>query len=175
VVVGGLLISLLRHSDRVTAACQAQLVNVIAPIRSEPGGPAWRQTTYHPFALTSRLARGEVLQVALSAPSYETAQHGSVSTVDAVATHDAVSGEVVVFAVNRDRAAPVSVALELRGFDRPLRVVEAWVLADDDLTATNTEDAPDRVVPRPLPVSDGVIVLPPVSWSAVRLGPVDPQ
>jgi alpha-L-arabinofuranosidase len=38
VVVGSLLISLLRHSDRVTAACLAQLVNVIAPIRSEPGG-----------------------------------------------------------------------------------------------------------------------------------------
>ena len=39
VVVGSLLISLLRHSDRVTAACQAQLVNVIAPILTEPGGP----------------------------------------------------------------------------------------------------------------------------------------
>ena len=30
--VGGLLISLLRHADRVKAACLAQLVNVIAPI-----------------------------------------------------------------------------------------------------------------------------------------------
>jgi alpha-N-arabinofuranosidase len=38
VVVGNLLISLLRHSDRVTAACQAQLVNAIAPIRAEPTG-----------------------------------------------------------------------------------------------------------------------------------------
>jgi alpha-N-arabinofuranosidase len=50
VVVGSLLIALLRHSDRVTAACQAQLVNVIAPIRTEAGGPAWRQTIFHPFA-----------------------------------------------------------------------------------------------------------------------------
>ena len=55
VVVGNLLISLLRHADRVTAACLAQLVNVIAPIMTEPGG-AWRQTTFHPFALTSRYA-----------------------------------------------------------------------------------------------------------------------
>ena len=38
VVVGGLLVSLLRHCDRVHIACQAQLVNVIAPIRTEPGG-----------------------------------------------------------------------------------------------------------------------------------------
>ena len=36
-------------------ACLAQLVNVIAPIMTEPGGPAWRQTIFHPFALTSRL------------------------------------------------------------------------------------------------------------------------
>src|SRR5690606_2806766 len=37
VVVGSLLISLLRNSDRVTAASLAQLVNVIAPIMTEPG------------------------------------------------------------------------------------------------------------------------------------------
>src|SRR5262249_47321512 len=50
VVVGSLLIALLRHCDRVSVACQAQLVNVIAPIVAEPGGPAWRQTIFHPFA-----------------------------------------------------------------------------------------------------------------------------
>ena len=38
VVVGTLLNSLLRHGDRVTVACQAQLVNVIGLIRSEEGG-----------------------------------------------------------------------------------------------------------------------------------------
>ena len=77
VVVGSLLISLLRHADRVHAACQAQLVNVIAPIRAEPGGPAWRQTTFHPFALTARLARGVVLRTAADAPSVPT-EPGSV-------------------------------------------------------------------------------------------------
>jgi alpha-N-arabinofuranosidase len=76
VVVGNLLISLLRHSDRVTAACLAQLVNVIAPIRTEPGGPSWRQTTFHPFALTSRHAVGNVLRVEPVTPAYETAKYG---------------------------------------------------------------------------------------------------
>ncbi len=51
VVFGNLLISLIRHADRVTAASLAQLVNVIAPIMTEPGGPAWRQTTFFPFAI----------------------------------------------------------------------------------------------------------------------------
>ena len=63
VVFGDLLITLLQHSDRVRSASLAQLVNVIAPIMTEPGGPAWRQTTFFPFSLTSRLrggARGAV-------------------------------------------------------------------------------------------------------------------
>ena len=57
VVVGSLLICLLKHADRVKAACLAQLVNVIAPIMTEPGGPAWRQTIFFPFAISARLAR----------------------------------------------------------------------------------------------------------------------
>jgi alpha-N-arabinofuranosidase len=44
-VVGCCLITLLRHADRVRIACMAQLVNALACIRTENGGPAWRQTT----------------------------------------------------------------------------------------------------------------------------------
>ena len=35
--------------------------------------PAWRQTTFFPFALTSRLARGVTLELKLDCPTYETA------------------------------------------------------------------------------------------------------
>ena len=57
VVFGSLLISLLKHADRVTSASLAQLVNVIAPIMTEPGGGAWRQTIYWPFLFASRHGR----------------------------------------------------------------------------------------------------------------------
>ena len=63
-------ISLLNHADRVTAACLAQLVNVIAPIMTETGGPAWRQTIFHPFAHFSRLGRGRVLRAEIDSPTY---------------------------------------------------------------------------------------------------------
>ena len=43
-LVGGFVNTLLRNSDRVRVACLAQLVNVIAPIMTEKGGPAWAQT-----------------------------------------------------------------------------------------------------------------------------------
>jgi alpha-N-arabinofuranosidase len=174
VVVGGLLISLLRHSDRVTAACQAQLVNVIAPIRTEPGGPAWRQSIFHPFAITARLARGNVLRVEVAAPTYHTERFGEVPLLDAVATHDPGTGDVTVFVVNRDQTGSVALSVPLTGFGAPLEVAEAWTVADADLYATNTAEHPDRVVPRPaeqVEVTDGVLraVLPAVSWTAIRL------
>jgi alpha-N-arabinofuranosidase len=175
VVVGNLLISLLRHTDRVAAACQAQLVNAIAPIRAEPGGPAWRQSIFHPFALTARLARGEVLRVALEAPRHDTARHGTVPLVDAVATHDPDAGAVAVFAVNRDRARPARLALDHGAFPG-YRVTGHTVLTHPDPAAVNSADAPGRVVPRSVPVGPDLI-LPPVSWNAIVLGrtPAAPQ
>jgi alpha-L-arabinofuranosidase len=179
VVVGSLLISLLRHSDRVTVACQAQLVNVIAPIMTEPGGRAWRQTIFHPFSLTSRLAKGTVLRVEPQAPTYETQRFGAVPVLDAVATHDAATGEVTVFAVNRDVDGPVDLTVGLSGLG-DLVVLEAWTVGGGDPYARNTADDPDRVRPEQLPgvaVVDGALsaTLPPVSWVAIHLAPRLPE
>ncbi|WP_433605518.1 alpha-N-arabinofuranosidase [Dactylosporangium sp. CA-139114] len=174
VVVGNLLISLLRHSDRVTAACQAQLVNVIAPIRTEPGGPAWRQSIFHPFARTAALARGVVLRTTVDAPGYETSRYGEAPIVDAVATYDAATGALALFAVNRDQARPVELTVDLRAFGAPARPAGSWTLWDDDVRATNTRDRPDRVTLRPAEdvTVDGhtaTLRLPPISWTAARL------
>lgn len=182
VVVGGLLITLLRHADRVGVACQAQLVNVIAPIRTRAGGPAWRQTIFHPFALTARLARGSVLRVEVSGPTVPTAAFGAVAALDATATYDEATGGVVVLAVNRslDQALPVDV--DLRAVvDRhgDLVVTEHQLIADDDAGASNTEAAPDRVVPRSgsgASVRDRHLhcLLPPLSWTVIQLEPSIP-
>ncbi|WP_246800323.1 alpha-L-arabinofuranosidase C-terminal domain-containing protein [Bradyrhizobium sp. ERR14] len=52
---------MLNHADWVRVACLAQLVNVIAPIRTKTGGGAWRQTIFFPFAHMSRVGRGSIL------------------------------------------------------------------------------------------------------------------
>jgi alpha-N-arabinofuranosidase len=171
VVVGSLLICLLRHSDRVHAASLAQLVNVIAPIVTEPGGRSWRQTTFHPFALTAAHAAGDVLRVEPTAPVYETAAYGETPVVDAVATvHD---GAVSLFAVNRSTSDQVRLATDARALGSP-RVIECVSLSDPDLRRTNTADSPGAVVPRPNPdvrVDGGRVelVLPAVSWTMLRL------
>lgn len=173
VVVGSLLISLLRHSDRVTAASLAQLVNVIAPIMTEPGGRVWKQTTFHPFALTSRHARGDVLRVEIDTPSHHTAEHGDTPLVDAVATYDAASGEVAVFAVNRSLTETVTVEIDVRSLG-DLELVEAVTLAHEDPYATSSVEDDTTLVPHPNPTAQVTgarvrVEVPPVSWSMVRL------
>ncbi|TRY19707.1 alpha-L-arabinofuranosidase [Tessaracoccus rhinocerotis] len=169
VVVGNLLISLLRHTDRVWVANQAQLVNVIAPIRTEKGGKAWKQTIFHPFALTSRHAAGEVLRVVVDGPTVASEEFGEVQAVDAVATWS--DDECVVFLVNRDESASVTAACEVPA---GLRVVEAltyanadprWhASADDDTTVLPTANDSVRLVG-----TDLELELPPISWTMARL------
>jgi alpha-L-arabinofuranosidase len=176
-VVGSLLITLLRHADRVAVACLAQLVNVIGPIRSEPGGPSWRQTTFHPFALTARHAHGTVLRTEVSGPVIETEKHGPVPALDTVSTLNEETGELTVLAVNRDQERPLGLRAALRGLGKPYRVVEHLLIADDDPDAANTQAEPERVVPRPVAETsvsaedELEAMLPPVSWSVIRLAP----
>ena len=173
VVFGSLLISLIRHADRVTAASLAQLVNVIAPIMTEPGGPAWRQTTFYPFAVTSRLAQGVTLELKLDCPTYSTGRYGEVPVVDAVATCDTESGETSVFLVNRslDEEVTIDIDVRLLGAVTLSHVESLW---DDDIHAANTLQDPERVGLRPnetARLEDGTvtITLPPVSWTALTL------
>ncbi len=172
VVVGSLLVTLMRHTDRVSMACQAQLVNVIAPIMTRPGGPAWRQTIFHPFALTAKHARGQVLQSAVVGPSVDTEAFGTVDALLTTVTHDPSSGDLVIFAVNRSRTQPIELTADLAAFRDP-QLVEHLVVHDDDPAAVNTEHQPDRVVPRTGKAEvDGstlTALLPPISWHCFRL------
>ncbi|MER6551948.1 arabinosylfuranosidase ArfA [[Kitasatospora] papulosa] len=173
VVFGSLLIALLRHADRVTVACLAQLVNVIAPIMTEPGGPAWRQTTFFPFAQAARYGQGQVLDVRVDSPTYGTAKYGEADLLHATAVRDPETGAVTVFAVNRsqDSALPLEVALAGLDLDR---VVEHQAVADADPEARNTLAEPERVLPHPAEgteLAGGTLkaVLEPLSWNMIRL------
>ena len=177
VVVGSLLSSLLRNVDRVSMANLAQLVNVIAPIRAEPGGPAWRQTTFHPFRLTAALAKGSSLRLNTDGPGLRTAQHGRVDVVDAAATFDEAGG-CAVFLTNRETRSATDVTMQVRG--ARLELDGAWtVTAHGDQTRHTTNSAAGQAV-RPAPLRaasatshpEGTIItatLPPLSWTALRL------
>lgn len=176
VVLGDLMITLLRNADRVHAASLAQLVNVIAPIMTEPGGgPAWRQTTFYPFALTAKYAKGgTVFEPKLSTGTFDTPKYGEVPAVNSVAVRGA-DGSVTVFVVNRSLQAGSEFEIKLpEGFKA--NTVEAQTLHEGDILARNTLEDQDRVTPHPngtvrLDADAGTVTatLPPVSWTAIHV------
>ncbi|SDS41190.1 arabinosylfuranosidase ArfA [Microlunatus soli] len=174
VVVGGLLISLLRHADRVKAASLAQLVNVIAPIMTEPGGDAWRQTTFFPFAETARRAVGASLRLRIDSDTHDTAKYGEVDSIDAAATHDQQTGTSSLFLVNRDHQAPSTITVDLTAFGGAT-VQDAFVLSDADRFAANTGEDQERVGLTELTSykingTELEIELPALSWATLTLG-----
>jgi alpha-N-arabinofuranosidase len=146
-IVGGVLITLMNHADRVQAACLAQLVNVIGAIMTESGGPAWRQTIFHPFSQASRFGYGNVLRAQIQTDSYSTAAHPSLDYLLASVLHEEKSGRATVFALNCSTTDPLQMTVELRGLGNR-RMVSASELHHHDLKAANTRSAPHTVEPR---------------------------
>ncbi|CAL8976388.1 Intracellular exo-alpha-(1-_5)-L-arabinofuranosidase [Tessaracoccus sp. O5.2] len=171
VVVGSLLITLMRHTDRVAMACQAQLVNIIAPIRTEPDGPAWRQTIFHPFALTSRYARGDVLDLRIASPTIDTAAFGPVDQIWGTATLDDANGDLAIFCVNRSERDDLTTSVDLAPLGN-VEIVEHLMVHEDDPSLTNVA-GDERVGPKPgrsaLDGSTLTLTLPAVSWHCIRL------
>lgn len=143
-LVAGMLITMLRHADRVKVACIAQLVNVIAPIMTSDTG-AWKQTIFHPFASISNYGRGTVLGTVVEAPSYESI-HGDAPYLDAVVVDNAEANALTIFAVNKSLDDTLLLSCDLRQYS-DYQVVEHTVLVNDDLKAVNTEANPNNVAP----------------------------
>ncbi|MGI6173795.1 MAG: alpha-N-arabinofuranosidase [Christensenellales bacterium] len=171
-LVGSMLLTMLRHADRVKIACMAQLVNVIAPIMTREGGGAWAQTIYWPLAHCSEYGRGISLRPIVQSPLYTCRDYGEVPYLDAtaVATDD---GGVTIFCVNRDLEEDMLLSCDMRAFGN-LRVAEHIVLHHDDVKAVNTEDAPDTVSPFTVTgdkIDGGRLEakIPALSWNVIRL------
>lgn len=165
-VVGCLLITLLRHADRVKMACLAQLVNVIAPIMTENGGRAWAQTIFYPFLDASANGRGVSLRTAVECGSYDAGKYGETPYLEAIAVANEEAREIVVFAVNRSLTEEMELDIQVTGYG-DLKKVQHRVLFCEDLKAVNTAGAPDTVAPAELPLTEAT-VLPKHSWNMLR-------
>lgn len=172
-VVGCMLISLLKHANRVKVACLAQLVNVIAPIMTENGGAAWRQTIFYPFMHASIYGRGTALVPLIQSPKYDTKEITDVPYLESIAVHNEKKGEVTIFAVNRHLEEALPLEVDLRSFEG-FTLLDHIVLESDDLKAYNTSATPNRVAPHRngnATVSDSIVNanLAKASWNVIRL------
>ena len=170
-LVGLMLITLMKHADRVKIACMAQLVNVIAPIMTEKDGGAWCQTIFYPLMHASAFGRGTVLEPAVTSESHDTSRHGQVSDVEAVAVYNEEHSEIRIFAVNRNIAEDVELTIDLRGFGNAA-FLEHLMLHNNNLKAVNGPDC-EQVSPKACRDVDNlqgkaVCVLKKASWNVLR-------
>jgi len=173
-LVGLMLITLLKHADRVKMACMAQLVNVIAPIMTDAkGGAGWKQTIFYPFMHASKYGRGVVLEPLMNTPKHATKKHDEITDIESVAVYNEETEELTIFAVNRNLEEDLQLVTDVRGMEG-YRVLEHLVLEHDDLKAVNAAGM-ERVKPQRVSQSEtdaGVMMslLHKASWNVIRLG-----
>lgn len=173
-LVGLMLITLLKHADRVKMACLAQLVNVIAPIMTDAnGGGAWKQTIFYPFMHTSKYGRGVALLPVICTPKFDTSRHVDVTAVEAVSVYNEEKDEVTIFAVNRSLKDDIELTTDVRSFEG-YRLLEHIVLENDDLKAVNgfanEKVAPKNTNQSALDAGTLTSMLHKASWNVIRLG-----
>jgi alpha-N-arabinofuranosidase len=170
-LVGCLLITLLKNCDRVKIACMAQLVNVIAPIMTQSGGDAWRQTIFWPYAHAANYGLGTVLTPIIECPAYEIEGGKKVPYIESLAIHNEEKNEMVVFAVNRSSDEALDFDVEFQGYTLG-GVIEYKEMSGHDIKKTNTQQD-GSVKPKDGKASvNGSSVnasLAPLSWNMIRV------
>ncbi|TSB48173.1 arabinosylfuranosidase ArfA [Alkalicoccobacillus porphyridii] len=172
-LVGSILMTLVRNADRVKMACMAQLVNVIAPIMTETGGSAWRQTIFYPYMHVSVFGRGTSLHPVISSPKYDSKEFTDVPYLDSAVVWNEEKDELTIFMLNRHLEEGLEVNVDIRSFEE-YKLKEHIVLENDDLKAVNTAIS-QPVKPHTnghSTVNDGYLQVqaPKASWHVIRLG-----
>jgi alpha-N-arabinofuranosidase len=171
-VVAQWLSLFLRHADTVHITCIAQVVNVIAPLLTTRD-KLLKQSTWYPFHLFAKYARGVSLSPHVVSPKYVTKKYGDQPLLDASATADPGTGRLSLFVVNRSTTDNLPLEVRLPGLTGGLtQFQEVHQLAGRDPKAANSFDKPDLIVPqalRPVAIQNGAarLLLPPLSFTVL--------
>lgn len=173
ILVGLILITFLKHADRLKMACLAQLVNVIAPIMTDNDGGAWKQTIFYPFLHASKYGRGVALKPVVSTQVHDTKNHCDVTDIESIAVYNEEKEEVTIFAVNRNVKEDVLFEGDVRGFEG-YTVKEYLCMEQDDMKAVNglgTERvAPYQKTEYTLDNGKFTTIMKKCSWNVIRFG-----
>lgn len=140
-VFSGMMMTMINHADRIKIGCMAQLVNVIAPILTTPGGGLLKQTIFYPYKAACQYAKGKALKTDVLADKIETV-YGDALAIYSAATYQEDEGELTLFLLNTSENS-VCAELKLGGFEN-LTLGEHQVLTGE-LSVKNTFEHPNNV------------------------------
>ena len=164
--LAGMACTLINNADRVKMGCLAQLVNVIAPIFTRPGGGLFRQTIYYPYKAAIQFARGQALRTVVRGEQMESRYGDTEKVYTACAYQD---GTYALFAVNKTAEAQ---DCDLDFQVTPVRMIERIELSGE-LHAYNCLEEPEKVVPKNVACERGTerihtVRLPAYSFTLLR-------
>ncbi len=163
----------LRKCDVLKMACIAQVVNVIAPLKTR-GDDLLRESTFYPFVMYAQHARGKSLRPKVDVATISTKRFGDVPLLDVAATVDDATKKAAVFLVHRGQTETLNVEISFRGANAPAKVAASRQIWGLDPKASNSFERPDVVAPREvgaMPLKNGSLrlKLPPLSVSVIAL------
>lgn len=165
-VVGCMMNTLINNTDTVKIACLAQLVNALAAIMTEPGGAAWAQSIYYPFAYASRYGRGTALRTETCCESYSCKISEAVPCLDTAAVLSPDGRELSIFVVNRSLEDAADCQLDIPYQWQITAHLSMHGFAVDEVnSATNTPVKPSSL---PLPEDGTSLRFPALSWNMIR-------
>ncbi len=135
----------LRHAGTVKIANIAQVVNVIAPVFTNPDG-MFLQTIFYPFELYSRTCGSQTIDVCYSGDTFSSGEHKGVPTLDIAATIDETKRQLVLYVVNRSRQRYTETGIKLTS-GKFADKATVFVINGPDIEAENSFEKPDEVVP----------------------------
>ena len=133
----------IRHAQTVKMANIAQIVNVIAPIFTNPDG-LFLQTIFHPFEVYSQTCGNIALDAFWEGETFSAGDYSGLRTLDVAATLDDEKKSLSVYVVNRSEkdALETTITLDSGQFAGS---VQAYVINGPDIKAENSFDHPDSV------------------------------
>ncbi len=169
---GGMAITLLNHADRVKVACLAQLVNVIAPIFTEPKKGSYKQAIYFPFKDISIYGRGSALLPVTQSQNKIIKKYGEVPAVIFSGVLNEEESELSVFALNTSKTEDSETTIDLRSFGKS-QMIYRTELCGNDLSAANSLENPNAVCPHDASLVQGdgglfQVSLKKASWNVLR-------
>ena len=164
--LAGMACTLINNADRVKMGCLAQLVNVIAPIFTEPGGGLFRQTIYYPYKMVIEFAKGAALRTVVRGEKMAS-RYGDTEKVYTACAYE--NGTYALFAINKTSEQQTC---DLDFQVTPVRMVERIELSGR-LHDYNTMQIPEKIVPKNVACDCGAgkihtVELPAYSFTLLR-------